>query len=453
MDAQRRETTWAAGAGPVAAVAAGSARPARRRSPRELWAALPPNLGDYVLYAAWHLACLSVFWVGVSWRAVAVCAGSYLLRMFGLIAGHHRYFSHRSYTLSRPMQFLIAVLGTCSAQRGLLWWVAAHRHHHRFSDTEEDVHSPVLRSVLYAHSGWFLDPKQRAPKLALVPDLAKYPELVWLSDWSSIPVALYGLGLYLAFGLEGFVWGFLVSTVLVWHGIHALSSFAHTPGGFRRYPTSDYSRNKWFLALVTLGEGWHNNHHYYPASARHGFFWWEIDLAYYVLRALAWVGLVRDLKLPPRHVVEGDLPGLTRRLARFGDDLAAVHGGLAGAVAAVAAEDGPERAAAERLQAWLGERFERARREARALFIQVPDERLRSLADLRREVLAAASDLLSPAWSAAAIGRLRGALEREIDRLAASLPFEEARRAVAAMERPAPVPTPAEAGDLVSLAS
>jgi len=396
---------------------------------------LPSNAGDYSIYIGWHLACLSVFWVGVSWRAVALCAVSYLARMFGMIAGHHRYFSHKSYKLSRPMQFLMALLGTFGAQRGLLWWVASHRHHHLHSDTDEDVHSPVLRSVLYAHSGWFLDPKQRETKLAQVPDLAKYPELVWLSDWSSIPVTLYGLAFFLAFGVQGFVWGFLVSTVLAWHGIHALSSFAHTPGGSRRYPTPDYSRNKFFLALVTLGEGWHNNHHYYPASARHGFFWWEVDLAYYGLKVLSWLGLVRDMKLPPQHILRGDLPGLNRRIQRFQLDL--VEAGRRSREALAGPEDTRRGAAARELELWLDERLDRLGAAARELFIQVPDERMRWLAELRRDTLTAASRLLAPAWTDDEIGRAREALGGAIDQLLESPPFREAIPALVPEERPA----------------
>jgi stearoyl-CoA desaturase (Delta-9 desaturase) len=403
-------------------------------------AAVPANWFEYAVYAAWHLACLGVFWVGVSWRAVAICVASYLLRMFGLIAGHHRYFSHRSYTMSRPMQFLMALLGTLGAQRGLLWWVASHRHHHLHSDTDEDVHSPVLRSVLYAHSGWFLDPRQRSTKLAQVPDLAKFPELVWLSDRGDIPVALFGLALFLAFGWQGFIWGFVVSTVLLWHGIHSLSSFAHTPGGSRRYPTGDYSRNKFLIAIVTLGEGWHNNHHYYPASARHGFFWWEIDLAYYGLKVLSWLGLVRDLRLPPEHVRRGELPGFLRRLQRFELDAADVRLRLVEHLSPFQSASAARAAAAFELERLLGDSLERFGAAGRELFIQVPDERIGALAAMRREALEATTRLLAPAFGAAEIARLREGVGATIDRLAASPPFVEAVRALPPRLRP---PAPA----------
>ena len=374
------------------------------RRPRAF--ALPSNWGDYVLYAGWHLSCLSVFWVGVSWKALAICAVSYFIRMFGLIAGHHRYFSHRSYTLSRPMQFLMALLGTTGGQRGLLWWVASHRYHHLHSDMEDDVHSPVMQSVLYAHSGWFLDPKQRQTKLDQVPDLAKFPELVWLSDWAVIPVLLYGAGMWLLFGLQGFVWGFLVATILVWHGVHTLSSFAHTPGGSRRYPTADYSRNKWSLALVTLGDAWHNNHHYYPAAARHGFFWWEIDLTWYGLKILSWLGIVRDLRLAPEHIIRGELPGFQRRVTKYEADVADVRLQIKESVESTAVK--------QRIE----ERFDVFMAEPTKVFIEAPDDRMRMFYDLRRDVLAAAVE--EPEG-------VRELLERELDRILESPPFFEVR--------------------------
>ncbi len=369
---------------------------------------LPANWADYALYGAWHLSCLSVFWVGVSWRALVICAVSYLVRMFAMIAGHHRYFSHRSYTLSRSMQFLMAFIGTTGGQRGLLWWVASHRYHHLHSDTENDVHSPVMQSVLYAHSGWFLDPKQRETKLEQVPDLAKYPELVWLSDWASIPVLVYGAAIWLAFGFQAFVWGFLVSTIFVWHGVHTLSSFAHMPGGYRRYPTADYSRNKWSLAIITLGDAWHNNHHYYPAAARHGFFWWEVDLTWYGLRVLRWLGIVRDLRLPPEHIVRGEMPGFQRRVAKYEADVADLRQRIDEAVASPA------------LKQRIDERFNTFMATPAKVFIAAPDDRMRLFDDLRRDVLAAAAD-------AREAEPVRELLDRELDRILESPPFFEVR--------------------------
>jgi stearoyl-CoA desaturase (Delta-9 desaturase) len=134
-----------------------------------------------------------------------------------------------------------------------------------------------------------------------VKDLAKFPELVWLNNWKHVPAVLYAATITAIFGWSGLLWGFFISTVLLWHGTFTINSLAHVFGR-RRYYTSDTSRNSLTLAVITGGEGWHNNHHYYQASARQGFYWWEFDPVYYALRALSWVGIVHDLKTPPREV-------------------------------------------------------------------------------------------------------------------------------------------------------
>jgi stearoyl-CoA desaturase (delta-9 desaturase) len=267
-----------------------------------------PNVLDYAGYIAFHLACLAAFRTGVTWTDLALCAVCYFTRMFGLMAGYHRYFAHRAFRTSRPVQFLLALLGTIGVQKGVLWWASTHRHHHRYSDTEFDLHSPIHRSFLYSHSGWFLDKKNRATDLSRVPDLAKFPELVWLDRWDLVPITLFAFLIWLGFGLRGLVWGFFISTVLLWHAIHAIGSFGHRFGGYRRFATTDNSRNKWFLAIVLLGEGWHNNHHFYPGSARHGFVWWEYDVAYWGVRLMERLGLVWDVRVPPEHLRLGDDP-------------------------------------------------------------------------------------------------------------------------------------------------
>lgn len=257
-----------------------------------------------------HLACLAVFWVGVSWIAIAVFLGSYLLRMFAITAFYHRYFSHRTFKTSRAMQFVFALIGASATQRGPLWWAAHHRHHHKSSDRPEDPHSP-RHGFLWSHMGWFLSRKHFDTDLKQIPDLARYPELRWLDRYDlAVPVAyaaaLFGLGALLerlapGLGTSGgqlLVWGYFISTVVLIHATLTINSLSHV-WGKRRYNTSDDSRNNWFLALITLGEGWHNNHHHFPGSARQGFYWWEIDVSYYVLRMMSWVGLVSDLKPVP----------------------------------------------------------------------------------------------------------------------------------------------------------
>lgn len=283
------------------------------RSPRRL--RLPSNLPDYLGYGGMHVTCLGALWTGASRVDLLICLVSYLVRMFGLVAGFHRYFAHRSYKMSRPAQFLMALLGTLAVQKGVLWWSEYHRHHHRFSDTIHDIHSPYHRHFLYAHAGWFLDSRHRATDPSKVPDLARFPELVWLNDWGIVPVLAFMAILLASSGLSGLIWGFFVSTILLWHAIHSIGTFGHKYGGWRRYATDDESRNHFVLAILTLGEGWHNNHHYYPVSARQGFVWWEIDITYYILKGLSWIGLVWDIKTPPPHVLVGDRAGYQRQVA------------------------------------------------------------------------------------------------------------------------------------------
>ena len=253
-----------------------------------------------LLYAALHLGCLGVFWVGEVALGLAVCLGTYLARIFLLSVVYHRYFAHRSFEASRPVQFLFGLLGLTTMQRGPLWWAATHRAHHRFSDTPRDLHAPKHKGVLYAHSLWFLDKRNIETDLTEVADLARYPELRFLdrTDVVLAVVAAYGAGLYALFGASGFVWGFFVSTVLSHHATHCVQSVSHTWRGYRRYETGDDSRNHWLLGVLAFGE-FHNNHHRYPRSARQGHDWWELDAGYFVLRGLERLGLVRNLKVMP----------------------------------------------------------------------------------------------------------------------------------------------------------
>ena len=260
----------------------------------------PEHLASILFYLV-HVAALGIVVVtGVSWQGMAWALGMYYLRMFGLTAGYHRYFSHRSFRTSRPGQFVLALLGTVAVQKGVLWWAAHHRNHHRFSDTPRDIHSP-RRGLWWSHAGWILCRKYNRTEVARVRDLARFPELDWLNRHHLLVVVLFAAGLYLVFGTTALLWGFFVSTVLLWHGTFTINSLAHTVGR-RRYATGDSSRNSLVLALITLGEGWHNNHHYYQRSARQGFYWWEIDGSYYVLRALSLVGLVWELRGVPARV-------------------------------------------------------------------------------------------------------------------------------------------------------
>jgi stearoyl-CoA desaturase (Delta-9 desaturase) len=252
-------------------------------------------------FAVHALALATPFVAPVEGRWIALALGLYVVRMFGVTAGYHRYFSHRAFRTSRGFQLLLAVLGASAVQKGPLWWAALHRDHHRHSDGPEDVHSPLERGFWWSHVGWILARRHDATRHERVRDLASFPELRWLDRWHLVvPLALAGT-LFLAGGLPALLWGFFVSTVLLWHGTFAINSLAHVFGR-RRYETGDGSRNSLALALVTLGEGWHNNHHFYASSAKQGFFWWEVDVSYYALRLLAAVRVVRDLRTPPDRV-------------------------------------------------------------------------------------------------------------------------------------------------------
>jgi len=307
-----------------------------------------------------HIVCFAAIWSGVTTGAVTTCIALYLVRMFGVTAGYHRYFSHRSFKTSRAFQFVLAMLAQSSAQRGILWWAAKHRHHHRHSDTELDVHSPRMRGFLYSHVGWIFTPPHGDTDLDAVPDLTKYPELRWLDRHPYFPATILGVACFLLGGWPGLVVGFFWSTVLLYHGTFFINSLAHVHGS-QRYVTGDDSRNNWWLAIITLGEGWHNNHHAYQRSTRQGFRWYEIDPTFYVLAALSWMRVVSELGKPPEDVVRNE-----RRLGRavvekvahqlaasFSTDgiVGRVREALAHAAASPAVQDLKARAAARQVKA------------------------------------------------------------------------------------------------------
>ncbi|MCB0337512.1 MAG: acyl-CoA desaturase [Bdellovibrionales bacterium] len=274
------------------------------------------NFFKQMVFWAVHFACIAALWTGVSWVAVIVCFALYFVRMFGITAGFHRYFSHRSFKTSRLFQFLLGYLGTSSAQKGPIWWASHHRHHHRHSDTEEDMHSPIVYGIYYAHVGWVMSSQFTDSRPELVKDLLQYPEIRWLDKYNLVPpttlaFAVFFLGVFLnafwpSLGTNGWqmlTWGFFISTVLLYHGTFCINSFCHLIGN-KRFKTTDESRNSLLLALITLGEGWHNNHHRYPGSERQGMYWWEIDISHYIIKALSWMGLVWDIRSYPERIYQ-----------------------------------------------------------------------------------------------------------------------------------------------------
>jgi stearoyl-CoA desaturase (delta-9 desaturase) len=261
-----------------------------------------PNTVAFILV---HLAPLAAIWTGVTMTSVIMAITLYVVRMFGITAGYHRYFSHRSFKTSRAGQLFFALLAMSSTQKSVLWWAALHRHHHRHSDQEDDVHSPLHRGFFYSHVGWIFDKKHDATRVDEVPDLAKYPELRFLDRHQLLPAIALGIACFLIDGWSGLFIGFFASTAVLYHGTFFINSLAHVHGS-QRYVTGDTSRNNWWLAVITLGEGWHNNHHAYQRSTRQGFRWYEFDPTYYALKAMSWVGLVWDLGEPPAEVVRNE---------------------------------------------------------------------------------------------------------------------------------------------------
>lgn len=275
-----------------------------------------PILKQEIAFLIVHLIPLAAIWTGATLFDWIVCAFLYFSRMFWVTGGYHRYFAHKSYKTSRWFQFVIAFMSMTSAQKGILWWAAHHRHHHRYSDTPADPHSMLIYGFWYSHIGWIVGPDFKETDYKTIGDYAKYPELVWLNKHYMIPpvtlavlvTALGGwvnggslMAIFSTAGLSTLFIGFFLSTVILYHGTFSINSIMHYFGK-QRYESNDESKNSLWLALITLGEGWHNNHHYYEVASRQGFFWWEIDITYYILRGFAAVGLIWDLKEVPRHI-------------------------------------------------------------------------------------------------------------------------------------------------------
>ena len=344
-----------------------------------------------VPFALVHLAALGSFWTGFPAYAVWMAVALYLVRMWAVTAAYHRYFSHRSYKTSRVGQFVLAFLAQTSAQRGALWWAAIHRHHHLHSDTPEDIHSPRHHGFFYSHVGWIFNQNNWKPDYGTIRDLARYPELRWLDRFYLVPAVLLGVACFVFGGWPGLFVGFFLSTVVLYHGTFAINSMAHEVGN-QRYLTGDDSRNHWFLALVTLGEGWHNNHHHYQSSTRQGFKWWEIDITYYVLKVMSWVGLVWELREPPEAIVRGDKPVGRKVIEKVAQDLAASVSVEWDAIALRVKEAWAESHALEDLrEAWaesnaledLAERGRRARAQVEEMLAELALPHLPTVPELR----------------------------------------------------------------------
>ncbi len=263
-----------------------------------------------------HLSCFMIFFVGFSWTAFVVCMSLFAIRMFAITGFYHRYFSHKTFRTSRFVQCLFAMIGATAVQRGPLWWAAHHRGHHMHSDTTEDKHSPKEHGFIWSHMGWFLTKSNFVTNTKLIRELIRFPELRIIDRFDllmplALSISLWGLGYYLeqyepslhTNGFQLFIWGFSISTIMLYHATFLVNSVAHQ-WGKKRYETKDTSRNNFLIAILTFGEGWHNNHHHYPGSARQGFYWWEIDLTYYVLKCLAMMGIIWDVRTVSENIRE-----------------------------------------------------------------------------------------------------------------------------------------------------
>jgi stearoyl-CoA desaturase (Delta-9 desaturase) len=269
-----------------------------------------------------HVACLAALITGVTRQALILAIVLYWARIFSIGAGYHRYFAHRSFKTSRLFQFLLGLLSQTSAQCGVLWWAAKHRQHHRYSDTDRDVHSPRRHGLFYAHVGWIFAPQHAETDYRAVRDLFRFPELRWLDRHPYLPAGLLASMCWLIAGWPGLVVGFCWSTVAVWHVTFSINSIAHVAGR-QSYITGDDSRNNPFLAFLTMGEGWHNNHHAYQSATRQGFRWWQYDATFYILKILSWFRVVWDLQSPPASLVRGEQRLHSRVIEKVAQQLAA----------------------------------------------------------------------------------------------------------------------------------
>jgi len=329
-----------------------------------------PNWLDYAGYGLFHAAALGVFWTDPAAADLGLFAISFAIAMTGATLCFHRYFAHNAFETSRRFQLLLAVWGTLSLEKGPLWWASQHRHHHRYADTPDDIHSPHHQGRLYAYMGWFLDRRIREAELSQCPRLAAYGELIWLTQYNFIPPAIYAAGIWLLFGWDGLIWGFFLSTLAVWHATHMISSLLHGPIGYRNFPTLDNSRNSLPLSLVLFGEGYHNNHHHAPYSARCGLRWWEFDLNWWLIRLFRRCGLIWNVRaVDPADLAatDGRARTLCRRLERWVGQL---RPALQAAIA--------ERPAACRLGATARRQVEHAVEARLDLFVQTAQPYLSS---------------------------------------------------------------------------
>ena len=265
-----------------------------------------PNSVQIAVFWLVQASAVLMFAVPFRWAFVALWAASHFSRALGLTLIFHRYLAHRAFQMNRVARFVWAFIGTAAMQKGPLWWAGHHVNHHRYADRDGDPHSPSVSGFYYAHIGWFLNDTrhdQLPPSNPVIRDFSKDFEIAWLERFFVVPPLLLAIAMFLAGGLPWLVWGFCVPTVTLAHSTFAINTINHMFGS-RRFETLDASRNNLLTAFFAVGEGWHNNHHRYQRAARNGFYWWEFDPTWYVIRAMAAVGLVWGIQSVPTRIYE-----------------------------------------------------------------------------------------------------------------------------------------------------
>ncbi len=265
---------------------------------------------DWVVFA-WmafmHVGAIAGFFT-FSWPAFWTAIFLWWLTGgIGICLGYHRYFTHKSYATPKVIQYLLAICGCMAGEAGPIAWVAAHRYHHTYSDTDQDPHSP-LKGFLWSHFTWlfgrenFLASYDSYKKYC--PDMIKDKFIVFLDRYHMLPVLFLTGILYAMGGWSFVVWGIFVRSLIVYHSTWLVNSASHI-WGYRTYKTTDASRNNWWVAILAFGEGWHNNHHAFQRSARHGFHWWEFDITYRTIQILWVLGLASEIHLPVQSIATG----------------------------------------------------------------------------------------------------------------------------------------------------
>jgi stearoyl-CoA desaturase (delta-9 desaturase) len=273
-----------------------------RASPRGF--DLLPNILQVCAFWVVQASVILAFAVPFRWAYLALWAVSHFSRAIGLTLAFHRYFAHRAFQMHRVARFLWTLVGTAAMQKGPLWWAGHHVNHHRYADRDGDPHSPAVSGFYYAHIGWFLNDAKHdhlAPSNPVLRDFGSVPEIAWLERFYAVPPLVLAIALFAIGGAPWVVWGFCVPTVTLAHSTFAINTINHMFGS-RRFHTRDESRNNALTAFFAAGEGWHNNHHRYQRAARNGFYWWEFDATWYVIRAMAAVRLAWNVQPVPERV-------------------------------------------------------------------------------------------------------------------------------------------------------